>query len=83
MIPAILLYLAMGVSTLTDTPFLAWDLATNMTHCQRIEWLKMTDDESNVRFVITFHKMQLKAELGFEKTLNKHKCCQSEIRKMK
>lgn len=83
MMPAIFLYVAMGLSTMTETPFLAWELANNMCHCQRIEWAKMVDDENNVRFIITFHKMQLKAELGFEKTLAKHKCCQSEIRKMK
>lgn len=75
MLPAILLYVAIGLSTLTETPFIAWDLATNMCQCHRIEWAKMTDDASNVRFIITFHKMPLKAELGFEKTLSKHRCC--------
>ena len=83
MIPTIFLYTAIALGSLTETPFIAWDLATNMCHCQRIEWSKMIDDENNVRFIITFHKMQLKAELGFEKTLSKHRCCQSEIRKVK
>ena len=83
MIPAIFLYTAMGLSTMTETPFIAWQLATNMCQCHRIEWSKMVDDQSNVRFIITFHKMPLKAELGFEKTLSKHKCCQSEIRRAK
>ena len=73
----------MGLSTLTETPFMALDLATNMCQCQRIEWAKMTDDENNVRFIITFHKMPLKAELGFEKTLSKHRCCQSKLREVK
>jgi hypothetical protein len=81
MLPTFLLYVAMGLSTLTETPFIAYDLATNMCQCQRIEWAKMTDDSGNVRFIITFHKMPIKAELGFEKTLSKHKCCQSEIRR--
>ena len=81
MIVAFLLYVAMGLSTLTETPFIAYDLAINMGQCQRVEWTKMTDDENNVRFIITFHKMPLKAELGFEKTLTKHRCCQSEIRR--
>lgn len=81
MLPAFLLYIAIGLSALTDTPFIAWDLATNMCNCQRIEWSKMIDDENNVRFIITFHKMSLKAELGFERTLSKHSCCQSKIGK--
>ena len=81
MIPAIFLYTAMGLSTLTETPFIAWDLATNMCHCQRIEWSKMVDDQNNVRFIITFHKMNLRAELGFERTLSKHKCCQTQLRR--
>ena len=81
MIPAVLLYIAMGLSTLTETPFIAWDLSTNMCQCQRIEWSKMVDDENNVRFIITFHKMPIKAELGFERTLSKHKCCQSKLRR--
>ena len=83
MIPAIFLYIAMGLSTMTETPFIAFELATNMCQCKRIEWSKMVDDENNVRFIITFHKMQLKAELGFERTLSKHRCCQSEIRNNK
>jgi hypothetical protein len=83
MLPTFFLYAAMSLSSITETPFIAWNLATNMSHCQRIEWTKMTDDESNVRFIITFHKMPIKAELGFERTLNKHKCCQTEIRKLK
>lgn len=70
----------MGLSTFTETPLIAYDLATNMSHCKRIEWTKMTDDESNVRFIITFHKMPLKAELGFERTLNQHKCCKSILK---
>jgi hypothetical protein len=83
MLPTIFLYVSMGLSTMTETPFRAWDLATNMSQCDRIEWSKMVDDANNVRFIITFHKMSLKAELGFERTLNKHKCCQSEIRRNK
>jgi hypothetical protein len=83
MIPAFFLYIAMGLGTISETPFLAWDLATNMSRCHRIEWSKMTDDANNVKFIITFHKMSLRAELGFEKTLSKHRCCQSEIRRNK
>lgn len=72
--------MAMAFSSMTDTPFIAWELATNMCHCQRIEWSKMVDDDSNVRFIITFHKMPLKAELGFEKTLSKHRCCKTVLK---
>jgi hypothetical protein len=82
MIAAFMLYLGMALSSCTETPFIAYDLALNMSKCQRIEWSKMSDDNDNVRFVITFHKMPIMAELGFERTMvNKHNCCQSKIRK--
>jgi hypothetical protein len=82
MIVAFMLYLGMVLSSCTETPFIAYDLAHNMSKCQRIEWSKMSDDNDNVRFVITFHKMPIMAELGFERTMvNKHNCCQSKIRK--
>ena len=80
MLPAFFLYIAMGLGTISETPFLAWDLATHMCQCYRIEWSKMTDDANNVKFTITFHKIPLKAELGFEKTLSKHPCCQSSLK---
>lgn len=80
MIPTILLYTAIALGSLTETPFIAWDLATHMSRCDRIEWSKMRDDSDSVRFVITFHKMDLKTERVFEKTLSKHKCCKSEIK---
>ncbi len=82
MIVAFMLYLGMALSSCTETPFIAYDLAHNMSKCQRIEWSKMSDDNGNIRFVITFHKMPIMAELGFERTMvNKHNCCQSKIRK--
>jgi hypothetical protein len=80
MLPVFLLYIAMGLSTISETPLIAYNLATNMCQCERIEWSKMIDDDGNVRFIITFHKMSLKAELGFEKTLSKHRCCQSKLK---
>ena len=80
MIPAFLLYLGIAMSSCTETPFIAYDLAVNMSQCQRLEWEKMRDDEGNVRFIITFHKLPIMAELGFERTMvNKHNCCQSKI----
>jgi hypothetical protein len=82
MLPAALLYLAMVCGSLTETPFIAYDLATHMSRSQRVEWTKMTDDNGNVRFTITFHKMPILDELGFERTfVDKHNNCQSEIKK--
>jgi len=82
MLPATLLYLAMALGSLTETPFVAYDLAIHMSKAQRVEWTKMTDDSGNVRFTITFHKMPILAELGFERTfVDKHNNCQSELRK--
>lgn len=82
MLPAMFLYLAMICGSLTETPFIAYDLATHMSKAQRVEWTKMTDDSGNVRFTITFHKMPILAELGFERTfVDKHNNCQSELRK--
>jgi len=84
MLPAALLYLAMAFSSLTETPFIAYDLATNMSQSKRIEWTKMSDDSGNVRFTITFYKMPILAELGFERTfVNKHNNCQTELKKKK
>jgi hypothetical protein len=82
MLPAIFLYLAVVCGSLTETPFIAFDLATHMSKAQRVEWTKMTDDSGNVRFTITFHKMPILSELGFERTfVDKHNNCQSELRK--
>ena len=82
MLPAMFLYLAMICGSLTETPFIAYDLAIHMSKAQRVEWTKMTDDSGNVRFTITFHKMPILAELGFERTfVDKHNNCQSKLRK--
>lgn len=81
MIPATLLYLAIIMGSLTETPFVAYDLATHMSKAQRIEWTKMTDDQNNVRFTITFYKMPVLAELGFERTIvDKHENCQTKLK---
>jgi hypothetical protein len=82
MLPATLLYAAMFFSSFTETPYIAYDLATHMSKAQRVEWTKMTDDSDNVRFTITFYKMPILAELGFERTfVDKHNNCQTEINK--
>lgn len=82
MLPAALLYLAMVCGSLTETPFIAYDLATQMSRSERVEWSKMTDNSGNVRFIITFHRMPVLAELGFERTfVDKHNNCQSKIKK--
>jgi hypothetical protein len=81
MLPAALLYLAIVIGSLTETPFIAYDLATHISKSQRVEWTKMTDDVGNVRFTITFHKMPILNELGFERTfVDKHNNCQSKIK---
>lgn len=81
MLPATLLYLAMFFGSLTETPFIAYDLATHMSKAQRIEWTKMIDDQNNVRFTITFYKMPVLAELGFERTIvEKHENCQTKLK---
>jgi hypothetical protein len=81
MLPALFLYLAMAFGSLTETPLIAHDLATNMSQAKRIEWTKMTDDTGNVRFTITFYKMPILAELGFERTfVDKHNNCQTELK---
>jgi hypothetical protein len=81
MLPATLLYIAIGLGSLTETPFIAFDLAKNMSQAKRIEWTKMTDDTGNVRFTITFYKMPILAELGFERTfVDKHNNCQTELK---
>ena len=68
--------------SLTETPFIAYDLASQMSQSQRIEWSKMADDDNNVRFTITFYKMPILAELGFERVfVDKHNNCQSELKK--
>ena len=80
MLPALFLYLAMALGSLTETPFVAYDLANHMSKAQRVEWTKMTDDSGNVRFTITFHKIPIMSELGFERTfVDKHNCCQSNV----
>jgi hypothetical protein len=82
MLPAILLYVSIAMGSLTETPFVAYDLAVHMSQSERIEWTKMTDDSGNVRFNITFYKMPILAELGFERTfIDKHNNCKTELKK--
>ena len=81
MLPAALLYMAIILGSLTETPFVAYDLATHMSKAERIEWTKMIDDQNNVRFTITFYKMPVLAELGFERTIvDKHENCQTKLK---
>ena len=81
MLPAALLYMAIILGSLTETPFVAYDLATHMSKAERIEWTKMIDDQNNVRFTITFYKMPVLAELGFERTIvEKHENCQTKLK---
>ena len=66
MIAALLLAMGIASSTITNTPFLAYDLATSMTHCSRIEYVKMEDDQKNIRYIITFHNLPQDASCRFE-----------------
>lgn len=59
----------MGASSLTETPFLAYELASNMAQCKKFDWTKMEDDENNVRYTITFQRMPFIAQLKFERTM--------------
>lgn len=66
MIAALLLAMGIASSTITNTPFLAYDLATSMTHCSRIEYVKMEDDQKNIRYIITFHNLTQQGDCRFE-----------------
>lgn len=73
MIAALLLAIGIASSTITQTPFLAYDLATSMTHCSRIEYIKMeNDDQKNVRYIITFHNLPKDASCRFESIMLEH-----------
>jgi hypothetical protein len=82
MLPAFCLYIAIALSSLSQTPLIAYDLATQMSKSERIEWQKLTDDDNNVKFVIVFYKMPQLSETGFERIfINNHKNCKTEFKK--
>ena len=69
MIPAFFLFISIAASSVTETPFLAYDLAKSISSSSRFDWIKMEDEQGNVRYVITFYSMPNFANKNFEKTL--------------
>ena len=55
MIAALLLALSIGMSMTSETPFLAYELATKMNHADRMEWHRMRDEKNNTRYIINFY----------------------------
>ena len=52
MLAALLVALSIGMSMTSETPFLAYELATKMNHADRIEWHRMRDEKNNTRYII-------------------------------
>lgn len=69
MIVAFLFFCVEIAASITETPFLAYDLASSMCHCQKIDWAKMEDEEGNIRYTITFYEFPKFFDKKFEKTL--------------
>lgn len=55
MLAALLVALAIVMSITSETPFLAYELATKMNHADRIEWYRMRDEKNNTRYIINFY----------------------------
>ena len=55
MLAALLVALAIVMSMTSETPFLAYELATKMNHADRIEWYRMRDEKNNTRYIINFY----------------------------
>ena len=55
MLAAFLVALYIGMSMTSETPFLAYELATKMNHADRIEWYRMRDEKNNTRYIINFY----------------------------
>lgn len=59
--------------------FLSVNLAKDINKASRVEWQKMTDDQGNIRYIITLERP--KAKIDLDKTLlNSHKKCESSTR---
>jgi len=55
MLAALLLSLSIGMSMTSETPFLAYELATKINHADRIEWDRMRDEKNNTRYIINLY----------------------------
>lgn len=71
MLVTILFTIFYASSTLSETPFLAYELASSMSQCHKIDWVKMEDDNNSIRYVITLYKIPDFAETKLDNTLLK------------
>jgi len=71
MLVTILFAIFYNSSMLSETPFLAYELASSMSQCHKIDWVRMEDENHNIRYTITLHKVPDFAECTFENTLLK------------
>ena len=55
MLAAFLVVLYIGMSMTSETPFLAYELATKINHADRIEWYRMRDEKNNTRYIINLY----------------------------
>ena len=55
MLATFLIVLSIGMSMTSETPFLAYELATKMNHADRIEWYRMRDEKNNTRYIINLY----------------------------
>jgi hypothetical protein len=58
-------------SILSETPFLAYELADSISKCHKIDWVRMEDENNNIRYIITLHQIPDFAKCNFENTLLK------------
>lgn len=70
MVAAFLAFIAPFIGTISETPLFAYDLAVNIANAEKIEYVRMTDDDGNVRFMIDFYKFPIENEMNFERKLN-------------
>lgn len=55
MLAAFLVVLYISMSMTSETPFLAYELATKINHADRIEWYRMRDEKNNTRYIINLY----------------------------
>ncbi len=55
MLAAFLVALYIGMSMTSETPFLAYELATKINRADRIEWYRMRDEKNNTRYIINLY----------------------------
>ena len=55
MLAALLVALSIGMSMTSETPFLAYELATEINRADRIEWHRMRDEKNHTRYIINLY----------------------------